>query len=61
MNIFSIFIQNHGNVCSDIDIIMFLFLQIITKIKWHNDSNVETVDFICNRIFELTDKNKDSE
>lgn len=35
-------------------------LQIITKIKRHNEPTVEDVDDICDRIFKLVDKNKDS-
>lgn len=35
--------------------------QIINKIKKHNDPDAtENIDDICDRIFELVDKNKDS-
>ncbi|XP_035991751.1 guanylyl cyclase-activating protein 2-like [Fundulus heteroclitus] len=36
-------------------------VKIITKIKRRDDRNVEDVDNICDRIFELVDKNKDSQ
>ncbi|XP_054881664.1 guanylyl cyclase-activating protein 2-like isoform X2 [Poeciliopsis prolifica] len=52
--------DNDGNGCLTNQEVRSV-IKIITKIKWHNDSNAETVDFICDRIFELTDKNKDSQ
>ncbi|KAM4743842.1 guanylyl cyclase-activating protein 2-like [Anableps anableps] len=36
-------------------------VKIITKIKKHSDPTVDNVDNICDRIFQLTDKNKDSQ
>ncbi|XP_014914650.1 guanylyl cyclase-activating protein 2-like [Poecilia latipinna] len=52
--------DNDGNGCLTNHEVRRI-IKIITKIKWHNDSNAETVDCICDRIFELTDKNKDSQ
>lgn len=36
--------------------------QIIYKIKKHNNPDItESTDYICDRVFEVMDKNKDSE
>lgn len=48
---------------SEISFLCCLFpsVQIINKIKKHNDPNVTgDIEDVCDRIFDLVDKNKDS-
>ncbi|XP_019967728.1 guanylyl cyclase-activating protein 2-like [Paralichthys olivaceus] len=50
-----------GNGCLDRQEVRHI-VRIINKIKRHNDPEVtENIDDICNRIFDLVDKNKDSQ
>ncbi|XP_062244882.1 guanylyl cyclase-activating protein 2-like [Platichthys flesus] len=53
--------DTNGNGCLDRQEVRHI-LKIINKIKRHNEPEVtENIDDICNRIFDLVDKNNDSQ